>query len=388
MYPMKFESAAGKIISLLLIVLSPYVFSQTQGPNSGGAFQNTSLAGSSSSWSNPSNAASFDGANATAGPVTTHTDYLVVTGFGFSVPAGRVITGIEVQVYKNSDDPSKTKDHSVMIVKNGVIGGSVSEEKALSSSWQGQGVPSWVTYGGPYDTWGESWTDADINSGNFGLAFSAEQSGNGTPNISVDQVTIKVYYTDVVLPVALLNFSCADLNNSEVEIRWSTAMEKENNFFVIERSADMARNYEMIGKVIGAGNSSSRTNYTYTDQSPLAGLSYYRLKQVSMSGIESGIGKVIAVSRSSSGTTTLVVYPNPSSRNNMVYVCLNNFVPGKEVLVVVTDMLGKEYFSKVILTCQGRTIEAVDPSRTLAPGIYIVTGSSDNQLYKQRIVIR
>ena len=63
-----------------------------------------------------------------------------------------------------------------------------------------------------------------------------------------------------------------------VDVNWITATEINNNYFTLERSAT-GINFEPIGYVQGAGNSTSTINYVFKDRDPLNGIGYYRLKQ-------------------------------------------------------------------------------------------------------------
>ena len=84
------------------------------------------------------------------------------------------------------------------------------------------------------------------------------------------------------LPIQLLSFNAVK-NNQQVDCKWSTAIEFNNDFFTIERSKD-AINFDPIGIVDGAGNSNSILNYSLTDYHPLAGINYYRLRQTDFDG--------------------------------------------------------------------------------------------------------
>src|SRR5678810_319932 len=68
------------------------VNAQTAGPLSGSSFFNFAIGGSKQSWVNAGNVAASDNVYATfgniSGPVGGYTDYLVVKGFGFAIPAG------------------------------------------------------------------------------------------------------------------------------------------------------------------------------------------------------------------------------------------------------------------------------------------------------------
>lgn len=59
--------------------------------------------------------------------------------------------------------------------------------------------------------------------------------------------------------------------------------ETNNDHFTVERSAD-AMCFEPIGFLAGAGTTSSRNEYSFMDDEPLEGISYYRLKQTDYDG--------------------------------------------------------------------------------------------------------
>ncbi len=84
------------------------------------------------------------------------------------------------------------------------------------------------------------------------------------------------------LPIELTSFDARAQGNAVI-IDWVTASEKNNDYFTIERSSD-GKNYLPLEEVDGAGNSSKKLSYTTTDQFPLSGTSYYRLKQTDFDG--------------------------------------------------------------------------------------------------------
>jgi len=84
------------------------------------------------------------------------------------------------------------------------------------------------------------------------------------------------------LPIELLSFTAVP-RNGEVELAWSTASEQNNDHFTVERSAD-AEHFEEVLRESGAGNSQQVLHYAATDHAPLAGHSYYRLRQTDYDG--------------------------------------------------------------------------------------------------------
>ena len=76
--------------------------------------------------------------------------------------------------------------------------------------------------------------------------------------------------------------TCDNGNKNNI-ISFTTASETNNDYFTIERSVD-GITYEAIGEIKGAGNSSKELSYEFTDEKPLTGLNYYRIKQTDYDG--------------------------------------------------------------------------------------------------------
>lgn len=81
------------------------------------------------------------------------------------------------------------------------------------------------------------------------------------------------------------------------------------------------------------------------------------------------------------------LYPNPARLNSKVRIDVGAH-PGEEILVIVYDMLGRESYSKVVVQDQPGSITAIDPYNNLSAGVYIVIGSSHDELFNQKLVIR
>lgn len=255
---------------------------QTKGPISGSGFSNEALAGSNQSWINVENASLSDNAAAYFNNLNTapnsYTDYIFINKFGFDVPPGALVDGIEVNV-ERSDPDQNTAEYSVKIVKYGLVMG---DEKSNGDPFPASdGIK---TYGGPTDLWGEFWTDDMINDNGFGIAIAVQRINGSTGNTSgtIDDVTITIYYNDpTLLPVSLTNFSVKK-NNGSIGINWTSEAESGLNYYEVQRSAD-GRNFSSLQSV-QSRNSVSKVNYSVTDNKPLNGISYYRLKMFEVDG--------------------------------------------------------------------------------------------------------
>lgn len=84
------------------------------------------------------------------------------------------------------------------------------------------------------------------------------------------------------LPVELSDFT-AEAKDKGVSLTWQTITESNNEGFEIERSND-AINWESIAWEVGKGNTTNPQKYSFTDNRPILGKSYYRLAQRDFDG--------------------------------------------------------------------------------------------------------
>lgn len=84
------------------------------------------------------------------------------------------------------------------------------------------------------------------------------------------------------LPVSLNSFN-ANISGGMTFLNWTTESEQNSAYFYIERAAD-GITFETIGTTPAAGNSTSPVQYGFTDEYPLEGLNYYRLRMADLNG--------------------------------------------------------------------------------------------------------
>lgn len=117
------------------------------------------------------------------------------------------------------------------------------------------------------------------------------------------------------LPVELLSISAEIVNKADVKVKWTTATEKNNKGFAVERASANGE-WKEIGFVKGNGNSSSVNTYSFIDVDPFSASQqlFYRLKQVDFSGA-SQLSAMVKVSMEDSGQPSVYdwsIYPNPA----------------------------------------------------------------------------
>ena len=138
------------------------------------------------------------------------------------------------------------------------------------------------------------------------------------------------------LPIELTSFT-AECDGKSSLVEWTTATERNNDHFVLERSTD-AINFAEIARVAGAGNSIEPEDYTYTDYDIRNGDNYYRLWQVDYDGTRTASEIIVANCVGEAvDAPEVLAYPNPFSGE--LNVVLENFGNSK-ACIEVYDMLG------------------------------------------------
>jgi hypothetical protein len=181
------------------------------------------------------------------------------------------------------------------------------------------------------------------------------------------------------LPVELTFFEANSVKNNSV-LTWSTATELNNDHFQVERSAD-GRSFDAIGKVNGAGTSYETLHYAFTDEKPLAGWNYYRLKQVDFDG-QYAYSPVRAVQMEQSVAVAdrLSFFPNPAG-HEIVLKSQAGVSPGDRLEVF-------DQFGRVVLQVQvAETPDTPIDLSGLSAGHYVARLQTANGLATGTFVV-
>ncbi len=119
---------------------------------------------------------------------------LVLTNFGFDVPAGAKIDGIRYDVERRASVISAVSDLDVRVL----VGGAALLSSNLASNAPWGNFDALASYGGPTATFGYGWKAEDVNDIGFGVAFAAwtiVTSDAPAPTAYVDSVKATVFFT-------------------------------------------------------------------------------------------------------------------------------------------------------------------------------------------------
>ena len=197
-------------------------------------------------------------------------------------------------------------------------------------------------------------TSPCYNSGdNIGVSAGDILNNNRIAFATVDMGAYE--FSSTPLPITLTSFF-ADLTfNNQVNLNWTTESELNNKGFEIYRSEN-AIDFNPIGFIDGAKNSSDIAYYNYVDENPFSGYSFYRLKQIDFDG-KFEYSKIVTVHVS--GSDPIGLYPNPINnqliisriKENLDYQIINAngqtlqrgiAIPNKSILI--TDLPNGFYY--------------------------------------------
>jgi hypothetical protein len=206
------------------------------------------------------------------------------------------------------------------------------------------------------------------------------QSNNNTagsdPSIAIDDVVLKGTVT--VLPIELLEFKGRRFTDHSSLLEWSTASETNNDFFTLERSQNMFQ-FEEIVTVDGAGTSNSVNNYSFIDDDPFAGISYYRLKQTDYDG-KFAYSEIISITNENEAELSFDAY----FLNDEFILSFNND-DNKPLSLSLLDISGRVLAASELSANGERT--SLKPLSPLPCGIYLLRVICENKVLTKKISV-
>lgn len=181
------------------------------------------------------------------------------------------------------------------------------------------------------------------------------------------QISLLVLEADYAIPVELVSFTASSVDDG-VSLEWSTATEKNNFGFYIERKT--TGEWSAVDFIKGAGTSTETHDYKYIDKHQnLLGISsvYYRIKQVDFDGSVQ-YSNIESINLSPYQFVLERNYPNPFNPSTKIRYA----VPSKTfVTLKVFDILGKEVKSLVNEAKEPGYYEVEFDGSKLSSGVYL-----------------
>jgi photosystem II stability/assembly factor-like uncharacterized protein len=177
------------------------------------------------------------------------------------------------------------------------------------------------------------------------------------------------------LPVTLSSFEGSLVNKSAL-LKWTTATEQNTKSFEVEKSVDRV-NFYNIGSVRAAGASTTRKDYSLTDQR-LGDNNYYRLKVVDVDG-QFKYSQVVLIKFNQSKQNVWVV-SNPIKDN----IGVGFAKQGNQAKLQLINLNGAVIAEKTVTNPSGQISWALP--RSISAGSYILRSVVDGELFTTKVV--
>jgi hypothetical protein len=131
-------------------------------------------------------------------------------------------------------------------------------------------------------------TDGSVH--NISYSYTSVNGGNGsyatwTSNggaSATSGIFTNCRLTPTALPTGLLTYNGEIINGQSV-LSWQTNSEQNNDYFTVAHSTT-GYDFEVIGQIQGAGNSSTLNDYNLIHSRPAQGINYYKLTSTDFDG--------------------------------------------------------------------------------------------------------
>ncbi|MES2133033.1 MAG: T9SS type A sorting domain-containing protein [Bacteroidota bacterium] len=233
-----------------------------------------------------------------------------------------------------------------------------------------------------------------INSGDVGINpivdpgsyyITATPPSNPTQCLNCSRsVCITVTTADLdpclLLPVELLNFD-GKCEQDEMVLNWCTASEKNNDYFVIEQSAD-GIDYKVIATVKGHGTAEEKHCYSVT-ANPVSDMNYFRLKQTDLDKEKTQKFKVISIASCRKNDRSVLI-TNDGTQNMKL---LTHFLSGQTLQLYIYDILGQLVQSETIEVKPGESNQLIHLKHDLKGTYSVSLYSATEKLVEKKILL-
>ncbi len=173
------------------------------------------------------------------------------------------------------------------------------------------------------------------------------------------------YLMDMLIPVELTSFTAIAEGNN-IKLNWTTASEKNNLGFEIQRKS--GNDFVTIGYVKGKGTTTQAQTYSYTDKDLAAGNYAYRLRQVDYNGAYE-FSQIVEVNIEAPKTFSMGQnYPNPFNPSTKINF---NLAVDSKVTLKIFNLLGEEVALLINGNLNAGSHKVIFDASKLNNGVYI-----------------
>ncbi len=207
-------------------------------------------------------------------PITVNDGYTLTINAGVTLTTNEVITVKEGGTLIINGNLVGTDGGKEFKVEKGVFTVNSGGSFDWAGYWTSNDNPATITIDGSMNVDGDLTNSVTIG-GSGQLTVQGTVENNGTIGGSTGNDT-------GTLPIELTSFQ-AEQSESGLRVFWESAVEVNNDFYLLERSYD-GKNWTELVRLAGAGNSDQPITYEFFDIPPAFGRVYYRLTQTDFDG--------------------------------------------------------------------------------------------------------
>lgn len=229
-----------------------------------------------------------------------------------------------------------------------------------------------------YDIFGGAPAMPEWNGFTFRMVVSTSEEGLDNPDCIFFNDYRLIVTSGAPLPVLLTSFN-GTYSNGAANLKWQTSQEINNDRFDILRSFD-GNDFELVGKVAGAGNSSLARDYQFVDRvGDASGFVFYKLRQVDKDGkfTFSSVVKLTMVNVAAS----FQLFPNPVVNN---FTATFSAPKATSATLLIRNISGQTVYSKSVSVLKGNNSVVVN-NAPLTKGMYYVTITGEDINYKGKL---
>ena len=203
-------------------------------------------------------------------------------------------------------------------------------------------------------------------------------SGTIRSNIVTSYSPFTIAIVPTSLPLELIRFE-VQKEGKTASLNWTVDQEEANTIYSIERSSN-GYDFESIGQRLGEGTPNSLLNYQWTDEQPMQGANYYRIRFD-----ESGVISYSEIKfLNFEFANQISIFPNPCSKNINLQL---QFQEATDIDVELVNMLGQVVLERSVSVLNGNLIYSIN-AENLASGSYILNIKSNGYLYESKKITK
>ena len=258
----------------------------------------------------------------------------------------------------------------------------------LAGNYTEPGTGTFQPNGEPlYDGVQSNWVNEEIDLTNFNssqakLKFELKTDGSVTKDgWFIDDIGILVYG---IVPVELSSFT-AIAKDDNISLNWVTSTETNNMGFEVEKRATNSNSgWQKLGFINGNGTTTEKSSYSFIDENPVEGKSYYRLKQFDFDGSYKIYDAVEVNFETVKEYSLEQNYPNPFNPTTEINY---NLAKSGNITLKVYNILGSEVATLVNGFVEAGKHTVKFDATDFTSGIYFYTIKADNFTATRKMIL-